>query len=104
MVAAAGRARRSGLRRLPSVAATWSGAGVREAAVPSIHVSTEPRIGTKDASCVEVCPVQFIHEGEDQYYVDPDECNGWSACTSVCPVNAIYDEDQVPEPWKWFIH
>ncbi|HUH12899.1 MAG TPA: hypothetical protein VMK65_07300 [Longimicrobiales bacterium] len=35
---------------------------------------TEPCIGTKDASCVEVCPVDCIYEGEDQYSLHPDEC------------------------------
>lgn len=38
------------------------------------YIITEPCIGTKDASCVEVCPVDCIYEGEDQYYIHPDEC------------------------------
>lgn len=68
-----------------------------------IFVIAEPCIGTKDASCVEVCPVNCIHEGEDQYYIDPDECIGCSACETVCPVNAIFDEDEVPDQWKSYI-
>jgi NAD-dependent dihydropyrimidine dehydrogenase PreA subunit len=68
-----------------------------------IFVITEPCIGVKDASCVEVCPVNCIHEGEDQYYIDPDECIGCSACATVCPVNAIYDEDDVPADWRSYI-
>ncbi len=68
-----------------------------------IYVITEPCIGSKDASCVEVCPVNCIHEAEDQYCIDPDECIGCSACATVCPVSAIYDEDEVPEQWHSYI-
>lgn len=68
-----------------------------------IYVITEPCIGVKDASCVEVCPVDCIYEGDDMYYIHPDECIGCSACDAVCPVEAIYDEDSVPEEWEHFI-
>nr|1BQX_A Chain A, PROTEIN (FERREDOXIN) [Hydrogenibacillus schlegelii]1BWE_A Chain A, FERREDOXIN [Hydrogenibacillus schlegelii] len=67
------------------------------------YVITEPCIGTKCASCVEVCPVDCIHEGEDQYYIDPDVCIDCGACEAVCPVSAIYHEDFVPEEWKSYI-
>ena len=30
------------------------------------HVICEPCIGVKDKACVDVCPVDCIHEGEDQ--------------------------------------
>ncbi|MBE3596352.1 MAG: 4Fe-4S binding protein [Hydrogenibacillus sp.] len=67
------------------------------------YVITSPCIGTKDASCVEVCPVDCIHEGEDQYYIDPDVCIDCGACEAVCPVSAIFHEDFVPEEDKSFI-
>jgi ferredoxin len=54
------------------------------------YVITEPCIGTKDASCVEVCPVDCIYEGEDQYYIHPDECIDCGACEPECPVTAIF--------------
>lgn len=40
------------------------------------YVITEPCIGTKDAACVEVCPVDCIHSDDShpQYYINPDEC------------------------------
>lgn len=66
-------------------------------------VIAEPCIGTKDAACVEVCPVDCIHEGEDQYYIDPDECIDCGACEPECPVEAIFPEDDVPEQWKDYI-
>ena len=69
------------------------------------YVITEPCIGTKDASCVDVCPVDCIHStGEDpQYYINPETCIDCAACETVCPVNAIFFEDDVPEQWKNYI-
>src|SRR6266542_2786135 len=37
------------------------------------YTIAEPCIGVKDASCVAVCPVDCIYEGDDQYYINPDE-------------------------------
>jgi NAD-dependent dihydropyrimidine dehydrogenase PreA subunit len=33
-----------------------------------------PCVGVKDGRCVDVCPVDCIHEGETMYYIDPEEC------------------------------
>ena len=66
-------------------------------------VITQPCIGTKDASCVTVCPVDCILEAEDQYYIEPDNCLDCGACEDMCPVQAIFPEDKVPEQWKSFI-
>ena len=63
-------------------------------------VITEPCIGTKDRSCVDVCPVDCIHDdGDDDkiLYIDPDECIDCGACEPACPVNAIFAEDDVPD-------
>ncbi|MCC6313230.1 MAG: 4Fe-4S ferredoxin, partial [Thermomicrobiales bacterium] len=40
------------------------------------YVIAQPCIGVKDASCVEVCPVDCIHstDEDDQYFINPDEC------------------------------
>ena len=74
-------------------------------------VITEPCIGTKDASCTQVCPVECIHpmpdedghEEAEQLYIDPDECIDCGACEPECPVEAIYPEDEVPEKWRSYI-
>jgi len=68
-------------------------------------VITEPCKGTKDASCVEVCPVDCIRstDGVEQYFIDPAECIDCGACESVCPVNAIFLEDDVPEEWQDYV-
>lgn len=57
----------------------------------------------KAAECVETCPVDCIHEGPDQYYIDPDICIDCGACEAVCPVEAIYPEEEVPEEEKIYI-
>ncbi len=59
------------------------------------YVITEPCIGVKDASCVDVCPVDCIHSTDDdpQYYINPDQCIDCAACELACPVTAIYHED-----------
>ena len=75
------------------------------------YVITEPCIGTKDASCVDVCPVDCIHPRKDeadfdpvpQLYIDPDECIDCGACEPECPVNAIFPQDDVPEEWMSYV-
>lgn len=67
------------------------------------YVITEPCIGVKDKSCVAVCPVDCIHEGEDMLYIDPNECIDCGLCEPECPVDAIFMEDEVPAQWKDFI-
>ena len=69
------------------------------------YIITEPCIGTKDASCVDVCPVDCIYTREEdpQYYIDPDTCIDCAACETACPVQAIYHEDDVPAEWKQYI-
>ena len=56
-----------------------------------------------DTGCVAVCPVDCIYEGDDQYYINPDECIDCGACEPECPVEAIFADDSVPEQWQSFI-
>ena len=67
------------------------------------YVIAEPCINVKDKACVEVCPVDCIYEGETQLYIHPDECIDCGACEPVCPVKAIFAEDDVPADQKDFI-
>lgn len=60
-------------------------------------VITSPCIEEKAGECVETCPVDCIVEGESQFYIDPDICIDCGACEAVCPVEAIYPEEEVPE-------
>lgn len=75
------------------------------------YVITQPCIGAREASCVEVCPVDCIHPtpdeagyaSTDQLYINPDECIECGACEPACPVSAIYEESIVPPEWKSYI-
>lgn len=69
------------------------------------YVIAEPCISVKDASCVEVCPVDCIHsdDASEQYFIDPDECIDCGVCAEVCPVEAIFFEDDLPERWSKFL-
>ena len=68
------------------------------------YVITEPCVGVKDASCVEVCPVDCISTtDEEEMYIDPATCIDCSYCVSVCPVSAIFDEFNIPSEWRTYI-
>ena len=62
----------------------------------------EPCIDVKDRTCVDECPVDCIYEGGRMLYIQPDECVDCGACEPVCPVTAIFYEDDVPSEWKQF--
>ena len=75
-------------------------------------IITDPCIDTKDASCVDVCPVDCIHPRKDEpefettsiLYIHPEECIDCGACVPACPVAAIYDsEESTPASQKGFI-
>ena len=81
------------------------------------YVVAEPCIGTKDKSCVEVCPVDCFYDyksaelneksGKEPatpgdvglLVIHPDECIHCGACEPECPVEAIFEDDDVPEQW-----
>jgi NAD-dependent dihydropyrimidine dehydrogenase PreA subunit len=67
------------------------------------HIIAQACIGTKDAACTEVCPVECIYEGDDQFYIHPDECIDCGACVPACPVSAIFPEEDVPGDQTAFI-
>lgn len=85
------------------------------------YVVTEPCIGTKDRSCVEVCPVDCFYNNPDaqlnakaskepvkpgdsgMLIIHPDECIHCGACEPECPVEAIYEDDDVPEKWTEYV-
>ena len=66
-------------------------------------VVTEPCFGCKYTDCVVVCPCDCFHEGESMLFIDPDPCIDCQACIPECPVQAIFYEDDVPEPWREYI-
>jgi NAD-dependent dihydropyrimidine dehydrogenase PreA subunit len=85
------------------------------------YVVTRRCLGTKDRSCVEVCPVDCFYDIKKRKYNDkygvepargtdegmlmihPDECIHCGACETECPVEAIFEDTGVPEDMKEFI-
>jgi NAD-dependent dihydropyrimidine dehydrogenase PreA subunit len=66
------------------------------------YVIAEPCIDVVDRACVDECPVDCIYEGRRALYIHPDECVDCGACEPVCPVQAIFYEDDVPDRWSGF--
>ncbi|MDO5747303.1 MAG: ferredoxin family protein [Actinomycetaceae bacterium] len=64
------------------------------------YVIAEPCVDVKDRACVDECPVDCIYEGKRTLYIHPDECVDCGACEPVCPVEAIFFEDDLPEEWS----
>jgi ferredoxin len=62
-----------------------------------------PCEGVKDGSCVLVCPVDCIHEGETMFYIDPVECIACGLCETICPEDAIRPIEDVPGDEKPYI-
>jgi ferredoxin len=83
---------------------------VEERCETMAYIIAEPCIGTKDTACVDSCPVDCIHpkddeddfEVEEMLYIDPEECIDCGACVPVCPVSAIFAEEDLPEEWLDF--
>jgi NAD-dependent dihydropyrimidine dehydrogenase PreA subunit len=69
------------------------------------YVVTETCIDEKDKSCIEVCPVDCIHEvdADRMVYIDPQECIDCGACVDPCPVDAIFAEEDVPSSQVAFV-
>jgi len=74
------------------------------------YVIAEPCIGTKDASCTEVCPVDCIkplrddpdYDAVQQLHIDPEECIDCDSCVAVCPVRATWSDDRLPARWAHY--
>ena len=66
------------------------------------YVIAEPCIDVKDRACVDVCPVDCIHEAGRILVIDPEECIDCGACEPECPVEAIFPEDALPDKWTEF--
>jgi NAD-dependent dihydropyrimidine dehydrogenase PreA subunit len=67
------------------------------------HFIAAACIDVKDGGCVKVCPVDCIYEGDNMYFIHPDECIDCGICLSVCPVEAIFSDREIPEVEKPFV-
>ena len=83
------------------------------------HVIAEPCISTCETACTKVCPVDCIAGPMSpaeiarvppeerasrlqgvRMYIDPECCTSCGACAPECPVEAIFDEDELPDAWR----
>ncbi|MGD6966320.1 indolepyruvate ferredoxin oxidoreductase subunit alpha [Rossellomorea vietnamensis] len=60
-------------------------------------VITSPCMHEQAADCVDVCPVDCIEKGPDQFFIDPSRCIECGMCEAVCPIGAVYQDFEVPE-------
>jgi DNA-binding transcriptional ArsR family regulator/NAD-dependent dihydropyrimidine dehydrogenase PreA subunit len=67
------------------------------------YIIAEPCIDVKDKSCIDVCPVDCIHEVDRMLVIDAEECIDCGACEPECPVEAIFPEDALPDKWEPFV-
>lgn len=74
------------------------------------YVIAAPCVGSKDGSCLEVCPVDCIHPTQDEpdyataemLFIEPAECIDCGICAEACPVDAPYAEADLPDEWRHF--
>jgi ferredoxin len=67
------------------------------------YVVTQPCHDCKYTDCVTVCPVDCFYQDDWMLYINPDECLCCGACVPECPVEAIFDEAEVPAKWANFV-
>lgn len=84
------------------------------------YIITDPCEGVCDTACINVCPVDCIYPPEglslesekdketmrekgEQLYIHPEECIDCGACVPECPVEAIYEEPDVPDDQQAYI-
>lgn len=67
------------------------------------YVVTEACINCKHTECVQVCPTEAFHAGENFLVIDPDACIGCGACVPACPVKAVFEDADVPRGLRHYI-
>lgn len=59
-------------------------------------VVADPCVDVLDASCAMECPEDCICIGGRMAYIQPEERVDCGACEQVCPVGAVFCEDDLP--------
>jgi ferredoxin len=66
------------------------------------YVVAEPCVKCKYTDCVAECPVDCFYEGVNILVINPDECIDCGACVPVCPTQAIFAEEDLPNKWSGY--
>jgi ferredoxin len=67
------------------------------------YVVCEPCHDCKYTDCVVVCPSECFYEDGSMLYIDPVDCIDCDSCVPECPVEAIFQDVNVPSTWTNFI-
>lgn len=67
------------------------------------YVVSDKCIKCKLTDCVDACPVDCFHEGPNMLVINPEECIDCNLCVSECPIDAIFEEDDLPEDQQHMI-
>lgn len=60
----------------------------------------DPEICIRCNTCEEMCPIDAISHGDDNYVVDASICNFCMACIAPCPTGAVDNWRMVVAPWS----
>ena len=60
----------------------------------------DPEICIRCNTCEEMCPIDAITHGDDNYVVDASICNFCMACIAPCPTGAVDNWRMVVAPWS----
>lgn len=75
----------------------WSDSrGIIRGTAQMTYVIVDACVDVKDKACTDECPVDCIYEGARMLYINPDECVDCAACEPVCPVDAIFFDENMP--------
>jgi NAD-dependent dihydropyrimidine dehydrogenase PreA subunit len=66
------------------------------------YVIDLPCVDVKDRACADERPVDCIYEGGRMLYIHSDECVDCGAWEPVCPVAAIYYDDDLPDALRMY--
>ena len=67
------------------------------------YVVGENCIKCKHTTCIEVCPTEAFREGPNFLVIAPEDCIDCGLCAPECPIEAIYEEDDVPAGMEPYI-
>lgn len=65
------------------------------------YIVKDACVKCKHMTCVDVCPTDCFHEGENMLVINPDPCIDCGVCIPECPVDAITEDFNDDPDGKW---